>query len=41
MITKSEIEHLAKLSRLYLTDAERETLAKEMDGIVDMATAWS
>ena len=37
MITKSEIEHLAKLSRLYLTDAERETLAKEMDGIVDMA----
>lgn len=37
MITKSEIEHLSKLSRLYLTDEEKERLTTEMESIVEMA----
>ncbi len=34
MITKTDIEKLAKLSRLKLTDAEKEKYAKDMDNIL-------
>lgn len=36
-ITIKEIEHLAALSRLLLTDGEKERLATEMSGIIDFA----
>ena len=34
MITKTDIEKLAKLSRLKLTEAEKEKYAKDMDNIL-------
>jgi aspartyl-tRNA(Asn)/glutamyl-tRNA(Gln) amidotransferase subunit C len=34
VITKSDIEKLAKLSRLKLTEAEREKYAKDMESIL-------
>ncbi len=34
MITKADIEKLAKLSRLKLTEAEKEKYAKDMDNIL-------
>ena len=34
MITKADIEKLAKLSRLKLSDAEKEKYAKDMDNIL-------
>ena len=36
-ITIKEIEHLAKLSRLNLTDEEKKRLTDEMAGILDFA----
>lgn len=36
-ITIKEIEHLAKLSRLNLTDEEKNRLTGEMAGILDFA----
>jgi len=36
-ITIKELEHLAKLSRLSLTDEEKERLTGEMAGILDFA----
>lgn len=36
-ITIKEIEHLAKLSRLNLTDEEKNRLTDEMAGILDFA----
>lgn len=38
-ITIKEIEHLAKLSRLNLTDEEKNRLTEEMAGILDFAEA--
>lgn len=38
-ITIKEIEHLAKLSRLNLTDEEKNRLTDEMAGILDFAEA--
>ena len=35
MITKEEIEHLAKLSRIELLPNEAENLSKEVDSILD------
>lgn len=35
MITKQEIEHLAKLSRLELSDKEIEKFSKELSSILD------
>jgi len=34
-INKQEIEHLAELSRLQLSDEEKEKMAKEMGSILD------
>lgn len=34
MITVKELEHLAKLSRIELTDAEKQSLVKEFDSIL-------
>ncbi|MBO4897753.1 MAG: Asp-tRNA(Asn)/Glu-tRNA(Gln) amidotransferase subunit GatC [Clostridia bacterium] len=36
-ITIKEIEHLAKLARLNLSDEEKERLTGEMSGILDFA----
>ena len=33
-ITKSQVQHIAKLARLSLTDAEQETMTKEMGSIL-------
>jgi aspartyl-tRNA(Asn)/glutamyl-tRNA(Gln) amidotransferase subunit C len=35
MITKADIEKLAKLSRLKLSDAEKEAYLKDMESILD------
>ena len=35
-ITKTEIDRLADLSQLYLTDEEKENLVNEVSGIIDM-----
>jgi len=34
MITVKELEHLAKLSRIHLDEAEKESLVKEFDSIL-------
>ena len=36
-ITKKEVEHLAKLARLTLTDEEKDRLTKEMGSIIEFA----
>lgn len=36
-ITANKLEHLAKLSRLVLTDDQKQRLLKEMNGIIDFA----
>ena len=33
-ITKTEVEHVARLARLELSDAEKETLTGQMDAIL-------
>jgi aspartyl-tRNA(Asn)/glutamyl-tRNA(Gln) amidotransferase subunit C len=33
-ITMKEVDHVARLSRLTLTDAERERMRRELDGIL-------
>lgn len=35
MITKEEIQKLADLSRISLSDAEKESLRKDIDGILE------
>lgn len=35
MITKKEVEHIAKLARLGLSEAEKEKYSKELSGILD------
>lgn len=35
MITKKEVEHIAKLARLGLSEAEKEKYSKELNGILD------
>lgn len=38
-ISREKIEHLAKLSRLALSDSEVATYAEQIDGIVDVVSA--
>ena len=35
MITKKEVEYIAKLARLGLSEAEKEKYSKELSGILD------
>lgn len=35
MITEKEVEHIAKLARLGLSEAEKEKYSKELSGILD------
>ncbi len=35
MITKKDIEHIAKLARLGLSEAEKQKYSKELSGILD------
>ncbi len=34
-ITKKDVEHIAKLARIELTDAEKEKFEKDLSGILD------
>lgn len=37
MITKEQVEHVAHLARLHLTEEEKETLTKDLEAIIDFS----